>query len=223
MSDRDRIVALAGVFQSAYLVQQLARQDKVEDPAFSHSINSILITDADSTLEIYGGLAGIRRGLEVLRDKMLGRTEAPDLETARYVLGLIQLASKLARQPEMLQAMATEIELIQSRYQDGGAPLFDTVDDLAELYARTISTLTPRIIVSGEHGYLTDPRTATRVRAMLLAGIRAAYLWYQLGGRRWHLLFSRKRLGNGAAKLLEESETGNGSGSNNTTDETTAD
>jgi len=104
--------------------------------------------------------------------------------------------------------MATDIDLIRSQRENSGNPLLDTIDDLAQLYARTISTLTPRIIVSGEHGYLTNPRTAARVRAVLLAGIRAAYLWNQLGGRRWHLVFRRSRTGKAADQLLQELETG---------------
>ncbi|KPK12656.1 MAG: hypothetical protein AMJ68_01025 [Acidithiobacillales bacterium SG8_45] len=206
MSDRDRILALAGVFQSAYLVQEIARNDNVEEPAFSHSINSILITDAASTLEIFGDVEGIRRGLQVLREKMSGGSGVPDLEMARYVLGLLQLASKLARDPEMLKAMATDIDLIRVQRESSSNPLLDTIDDLAQLYARTISTLTPRIIVSGEHGFLTNPRNAARVRAVLFAGIRAAYLWHQLGGRRWHLIFWRGRMGKAADQLLQELE-----------------
>jgi high frequency lysogenization protein len=211
MSDRDRTIALAGVFQSAYLVQQIARNNHIDEPAFSHSIHSILITDADDTLDIFGGIDGVRRGLLVLRDKMFGGDSAPDFEMARYVLALVQLAAKLARNPDMLQLMATEIDVIRSQHGDGTNAALDTVDDLAELYANTISTLTPRIIVSGEHGYLTDPRTASRVRAALLAGIRAAYLWYQMGGRRWQLIFFRRKVGNAANALLAESGEESGS------------
>jgi high frequency lysogenization protein len=213
MNDRDRILALAGIFQAANLVRELAHSDSAEEPVFSHSINSILVTDATSTLEIFGHAEGIRRGLQVLREKMFGGHGVPDLEMARYVLGLIQLAAKLARNPEMLQRMATEIDLIRSQREASGNPLLDTVDDLAQLYERTISTLTPRIIVSGEHGYLTNPRTAARVRAVLLAGIRAAYLWHQLGGRRWHLIFRRRRIGQTADSLLQQFETGGGDNS----------
>ena len=35
---------------------------------------------------------------------------------------------------------------------------------------------------------------ADLIRALLLAGIRSAFLWRQLGGRRWKLLFRRRRL-----------------------------
>jgi len=193
---RDRTIALAGVFQSALLVQNLARHDRADEPAFSHSINSILLTDADTTEAVFGGANGVRMGLVEMRDKMLGQGTRPDFELARYVLALTQLAGKLIRKPVILQGMATEIEIIASQHQDNSSA-FDTINELAQLYTHTISTLTPRIVVSGEHGYLTDPRTAARVRATLLAGIRAAFLWIQLGGRRWHLIFTRKKIASG--------------------------
>jgi high frequency lysogenization protein len=77
------------------------------------------------------------------------------------------------------------------------------VEKLAEIYAQTISTLTPRILVNGEHGHLSNPLIAAKVRAALLAGIRAAFLWRQLGGRRWQLLLQRRRI-IGAARNLRE-------------------
>jgi high frequency lysogenization protein len=35
---------------------------------------------------------------------------------------------------------------------------------------------------------------AERIRAILLAGARAAWLWRRLGGRRWHLIFTRSQI-----------------------------
>jgi high frequency lysogenization protein len=77
------------------------------------------------------------------------------------------------------------------------------VEKLAELYTQTISTLTPRIMVNGEHGHLSNPLIAAKVRAALFAGIRSAFLWHQLGGSRWQLLFSRKKIAGEAANILE--------------------
>ena len=209
---RDRTIALAGVFQSVLLIQSLARFDRADEPAFSNSINSILQTEADSTEAVFGGVVGVRMGLEEMRDKMLGQGIKPDLEMARYVLSLIQIAGKLLRKTGMLQDMATEIEIIASHRQ-GNNITIDTIDELAQLYTRTISNISPRIVVSGERGYLTDSRNAARVRAALLAGIRASFLWLQLGGRRWQLIFSRKKIGIAAGDLLNElmSSTGRGS------------
>ena len=42
--------------------------------------------------------------------------------------------------------------------------------------------------------YLTNPANQNRIRALLLAGVRAAILWRQSGGSRLTLLLRRKAL-----------------------------
>mgnify|MGYP000520694154 CR=1 FL=1 len=66
--------------------------------------------------------------------------------------------------------------------------------DIAELYTRTVSKMTPRIIVSGQPQYLQNPRVTDWIRTLLLAGLRSATLWQQLGGGRFDLMFRRKKL-----------------------------
>jgi high frequency lysogenization protein len=44
--------------------------------------------------------------------------------------------------------------------------------------------LSPRIMVNGDPAHLNNPENANRIRALLLAGIRAAMLWRQSGGGR---------------------------------------
>jgi high frequency lysogenization protein len=73
---------------------------------------------------------------------------------------------------------------------------------LADTYSQTISTLSPRIMVSGENNQLKNPENANRVRALLLAGIRSAVLWRQCGGRQWHLLLQRRKLIESARQLM---------------------
>jgi high frequency lysogenization protein len=60
-------------------------------------------------------------------------------------------------------------------------------------------------MVNGEHGHLGNPVVAAKVRAALFAGIRSAFLWHQLGGNRWQLLFSRKKIATEAGKILRGS------------------
>ena len=73
---------------------------------------------------------------------------------------------------------------------------------LAEVYQRNISTLSPRVMVTGEPLHLQNPDNQNRIRAVLLAGVRAAILWQQCGGNRWTLLFGRRRLVDAARSLL---------------------
>ena len=65
---------------------------------------------------------------------------------------------------------------------------------LADIYSQTVSQLQPRIMVKGEPNYLQNPDNQNRIRSLLLAGIRAAWLWRQVGGSRWRIVFGRNKL-----------------------------
>jgi high frequency lysogenization protein len=207
----DRMLALAGLFQAARLAQQLAREGRAEASTLAASVQSLLIIDAPTTESVYGGAQGVRPGLELLRDKLAGgNTDTSDVEIARYVIGMIHLESQLRRRPEMQDAVRRGIEATREQMKffeaaENGETLHPRlVEKLAELYTQTISTLTPRIMVNGEHGHLSNPSIAAKVRAALFAGIRSAFLWHQLGGSRWQLLFSRKKIAGEAANILED-------------------
>lgn len=207
-SFHDQVLALAGIFQSACLVQQLAREGQTDSAALCTSIQSILALDAPDVETIYGGARGVRLGLELLNTKLTGKTKSADMEMARYVVALVQLESSLRRHPKMLDDIRQGIDTAraQMKFFEGDAPVDGVhpllMEKLAQLYSQTISTLTPRIMVSGEHGHLSNPAIAAKVRAALLAGIRSAVLWRQLGGRRWQLLFNRGKIARSAGELL---------------------
>lgn len=205
----DRTLALAGLFQAARLAQQLAREGRAEMSAFAASIQSLLLIDAPSTDAVYGGAQGAALGLGLLRNKLTGETDTGDVEIAKYVIGMIHLETQLRRRPEMQEAIRRGIEAAQSQMkffeaaENGETVHPRLVEKLAELYTQTISTLTPRIMVNGEHGHLANPLIAAKVRAALFAGIRSAFLWRQLGGNRWQLLFNRRKIATEAAGILE--------------------
>ena len=207
-----RTLALAGVFQSARLVQGLARRGEADMAAFNASIRSVLRIDAESAEAIYGGADGVTLGLTMLRDRLNVRTDSDEVEMLRYIVAIIQLERALAKHPDMLHQIGEGIGTIESQMaffaadgtNESGNVHPALVDKLAELYSRTLSTLTPRIMVNGEHGHLSNPTIAARVRAALFAGIRSAVLWRQSGGRRWHLVFLRRRISQQASEVLRE-------------------
>ena len=208
--DWDRTLALAGLFQAAHLVQRLARNGQVDTEAFVTCTNSILKTDTETTADVYGNASGVGLGLKLLRDKLSGRSDHADLEIARYVVSSIQLAGKIKKQQKLLDAIQDGLKTIKSQMQFfNGEQTRNSVHPnliakLAELYLKTISTLKPRIMVSGEQGYLANPGTTQKVRVALFAGIRSAFLWKQLGGSRWQLLFGRSRIVADASNILNE-------------------
>lgn len=207
----DRILALAGIFQAAHLVQQLARHGTSNRTALVTSINSVLALDSKTAQDIYGGARGLTLGLQLLRDRLIGRADRSDMEMARYVVNIMQLERKLARDISMLAAIR---ERLQSLAEQMPAFTTDTGTDdevsptlaakLAELYGMTLSTLTLRIMVSGEQGYLANPTISDKVRAALFAGTRSAYLWRQLGGQRWQLLLGRNAIAREAVRILDQ-------------------
>jgi high frequency lysogenization protein len=61
--------------------------------------------------------------------------------------------------------------------------------------------------VAGDPEILKRTDTQHRVRAILLAGVRAAVLWRQLGGKRRHILFSRQQILDSAEHTLNNIST----------------
>ena len=65
---------------------------------------------------------------------------------------------------------------------------------IGQLYAKTLSTLRPRVLVQGNPHYLGQPAVVAEVRAALLAAVRSAVLWRQRGGSLWDLALQRRRM-----------------------------
>ena len=195
------VIALAGIFQSAALVVQVACQGNADSHAYEASIRSIFDTEPRDPPSVYGGTEGVRLGLNTLIDQ-LSKPEKRNIELTRHVIAIIVLERKLARLPSMLRAIAAGID--KARQQAEHFSLFheNVIASLADLYISTISKLTPRIIVRGEHGHLSNPNNASKVRALLLAGIRSAVLWRQCGGNRWQLLLKRRQITSTAQHLV---------------------
>jgi len=191
----DRTLALAGLFQAAYLVQQIARSGRLQDDAaFEANINSIFNRDAESTEAVYGGKDGIRLGLNSLRAQLAKQNPVRDLELTKYVLGVMHLERQLAKRGYMLEKIAEGIERARAQVQYFSLTHSNVIASLAGIYSDTISTLTPRIMVNGEPQHLANPDNANKIRALLLSAIRSAVLWRQCGGGRFKLLFERSAM-----------------------------
>ena len=196
MANRDNIIPLAGMFQAGYLIYDLAHKGRTDAyEAYEASINSILITDAETTEAVYGDVSGVGYGLQLLSELFDKSNKARDMEIARYVLGVIHLEKKLRKVPSMDDRIVSGIELAKNQAASFENPLHENViANLANTYAETISTIQPKIMVAGEPEYLTNTATANKIRALLLALMRSTVLWLQKGGSRWDLIFQRKKI-----------------------------
>jgi high frequency lysogenization protein len=202
----DRCIALAALFQATHLVARIARHGSADTAATEASIYSLFQIDADSTEAIFGGLPGVTVGLHRLQDHLTGKT-SDDMETSRYVIALLHLERKLMKQGDMVREIQNGIELATRRLEHFPMLHENILAQLADIYAETISTLQPRIMVQGEPMHLQNPENINLIRALLLAGIRAALLWRQCGGSRLQLLFGRKKIAARVKKLLQEADS----------------
>ena len=197
-SASDRALALAGVFQAASMVHSIAHRGICDAPARQASIDSLFRFDAEKTIEVYGDISGIRYGLRQLCQNIAHPSEpSPAL---RYTLTLLKLAKQASRS-DMLSTIGNELQSLKTESDDS-----ERLRGLSDLYAKTISQMQPRVIVTGDPALLKDNANTTLIRALLLAGIRSAILWQQSGGTRTYLVFSRKRIVFEAEKLLNHAE-----------------
>lgn len=192
----DRVIALAGVLQSAALVAQIAENKTYSQPCFDASLQSILVTDPTSTIEVFGGQASnLQLGLEAVANL----NKLNEMVT-RYAISLLAVESQLKKRPDILATIGRRLKHLQ--HQIHGDDEYSQLQRLSGVYQDTISTLPFRIQVAGEREHLTQPIISAKIRAILFAGVRSAMLWRQVGGSKWQVVFGKKKMKIIAEQLL---------------------
>lgn len=198
----NQVIALAGIAQAAALVEQLATTGKADERALEITISSLLKTESDSVLDVYGNdLANLALGLKNLDAQLTGYEIAyPD--QARYCASLVFLERELSEQKSMLKTISIGLERAKAQTDHFNLLHENVLANLGDIYVQTISKLQPRVMVNGVPEILQRQETANKIRACLLAGIRSAMLWKQCGGRRWKFLLFRKKIQIETQRLL---------------------
>jgi len=201
-SDADHALALAGVFQGARMTFELARLGHTDEKMLQAGVATLFVTHPRTVAEVYGSPTALEMGLRHFIFQ-LSSPQDRNPEVTRYSIRLLQLGQQLHKQPQRLQALGEALDNFQSRADAFEFDAETRYRQLAEIYREFISPLPPRILVQGDPVRLRDERIAARIRAALLSGVRSAHLWYQCGGRRWHLITRHRRLLAAARELLE--------------------
>jgi len=192
---QEQLVALGAVFEAAVLADKIARTGQVSEASMGCMLGSLLVRDPKSTLDVYGGDdLNLRDGYRALISSLERNPSALQREPLRYALAMIGLERQLDKRGDMLQVMGSRLDQIQQQVEHFGLVHDNVIAACAGLYQDTISTFRQRIQVHGDMRFLQQPNNAAKIRALLLAGIRSARLWRQLGGHRWQLVFSRSKL-----------------------------
>jgi high frequency lysogenization protein len=204
MTIENQTLALAGIFQSAALIEQLATGGELNQAAFDCSFDSLFTFNAPTAMDVFGNLSGLTRGLKVLSLYLNSENQDPGKDVAYYVLSMLKLASRLKSDEKLAAEIQSKLQKVESQSRDFELSRHSVVNQIDGVYQSTLSTIKPRVMVQGEQAYLRNPDTAGKIRTLLLAGIRAAVLWQQLGGSKWKLVFFRKKYVNTASQLLQK-------------------
>jgi high frequency lysogenization protein len=191
---QNQVLALAGIVQATYLVDHVARTGQVDPAPFNAIIHSLFAFEPDSPESVYGGSYNLQLGLRVLHDLLSGQRRDEYRQCVRYALGVLHLQKHLARQSAMQGTIRSRLQHAEKKLEHFTQDINDISSSIAAIYQDTVSHFKYRIQVTGSHQQLQNPANADRIRALLLAAIRSAFLWRQLGGNRWQLLLGRAKL-----------------------------
>ncbi|WP_320827214.1 high frequency lysogenization protein HflD [Reinekea sp.] len=197
-------MALAGIFQAASLVDQLAKLGQLENDQLTNALKTVLNSEPSSFDDVFNGLSSLSHGLTVLNTALARNGQGVGREVLQYAMAIIAVQTKLNKRPDLVDELSKALTRTadQQRYFDSYTHEA-VIGSAARCYQNSISQLNFRIRVTGNPSHLQNPKVAEKVRTLLLYGVRCALLWQQSGGRRWHLMWYREKLQRSAQALTD--------------------
>lgn len=206
-SFEDKTLALAGVQQAAVLIQQLLADNRCDQTAFEASINSIYLIDAPNVAAVYGGKQGVILGLKQLLQFLSAKSHnSVEQQVARHIFGMLQMERHLSRDAAMRNTLLKKINYAKNQAEFFNSTHPAVIASLSRIYEETIGKFPFKIHIMGRRELLTNSEFMHKIRALLLAGIRSAVLWQQVGGGRWQLIFNRTFYKKAAEDLIKSSK-----------------
>jgi len=196
----EQVIALSGIFASSSAVHEIATANKLLPNTSACLIKSLTVINPATTLDVFGGdIADIKVGIKNLVLSMSNNRSDVSLNNSLkaisyYSFSLIKLEKMLNKRADLLSKISNRLPYIEGQCEHFGALHENVMSSCADVFLQTVSTLPNRIRIIGTYEYLKNANNTNAIRALLLAGIRCAMLWRQLGGNRWHFLFKRKLL-----------------------------
>ncbi|BAV98232.1 high frequency lysogenization protein HflD [Lysobacter enzymogenes] len=188
----ERTLALAGLAQALAQVRRIADTGQANASVLQTALDSVFRIDASSPSAVYGGIAQLRPGLMLAQDYFSSRVK--DEHLPRLGLAVLQLERRFVQDGAMTEKVLSGIRAQADNAQRLGSAHPDVIAALGTLYADTLSHLRPRVLVQGNPHYLGQPGVVAEVRAVLLAAVRSAVLWRQLGGSYWDFVLRKRAM-----------------------------
>ena len=177
-----QVLALSAVVSAADAADRIAVGSGNEPP--EHLLNGVFSLEQDRMEALFEPQEAFQADLDKAADLLRGEQRSP--HPARYTVMLLKLATSLQKSKPITTKLRHLLEQTPATDRDAHRA--------AEIYSETLSHLRPTIIVHGTRDRLHQPSVADAIRASLLAGVRYAWAWQQLGGRQWHLILRRGRI-----------------------------
>ncbi|MCE3237777.1 MAG: lysogenization regulator HflD [Gammaproteobacteria bacterium] len=202
--DQERVLALAGIIQASALLYEMVMENKLDETAFTVCMNSIYNQEPAHFMDVYGSLEGLHKGLFVLSGIFTAPKSLAYKEISRYTISALHLARKLVKNTALTEKLSSKVRFASTQAQYFSATHSNVISSIAQAYVDTLGMLPFRIQIIGRPEIMKRPEILDKARALLMAAVRSAILWQQLGASQWQLLFKRKALMNTAQKLLGE-------------------
>lgn len=207
-------MALGALFQCCGQITRVASTGYFDELAASCVLRAMLVTDPKTLEDIYDPpqlATGLRLMLEALGNSPGDKTREI-IDITKIAFKIIALELSIERSAGVFARMGGEIDRIRALagQEDPNCTAPDCrivlkqdyVREYAVLYQSLISPNFTKLIIYGEAAVLSRTENQEKIRALILAGIRAALLWRQEGGRRRWLFFRRKAILDYARNLL---------------------
>lgn len=201
---QQQVIALAGVVQAARMVDQVAKTGSYPAAFFEASLRSLFAFDAPTVDAVYGNIQGVKLGLRSVVDMLTDATNEDHVAMGAYVRGLLKLEDQFGKRPDLQEVVASRLGHVNFKAQHFSDDAVELAASISAIYQDTISRLPYRIKVKGNVQHLQQTKNADLVRTLLLAGLRSAHLWRQLGGRPRHFLFKGGKLAATASDLSKQ-------------------
>jgi high frequency lysogenization protein len=192
MDVRSRVLALAGLLQALKLVRQIADTGHADGEGERNALDSVFRIDATSAEAVYGNARSLRGGLLLLRDYFTDRSG--DQALPKLGMAVLQIERRFVADESLAQQVLEGIHALESIAERQGSIHPDVISKLGQLYADTISHLRPKVIVQGNPHYLQQADVVAEIRALLLAALRSAVLWRQMGGTLWDFVLRKRAM-----------------------------
>ena len=197
----DRVLALAGLVQALRQVRRIADTGQADAAVLAASLDSVFRIDAASPEDVYGGAREVRPGLLLLRDYLSSQSNDPQLP--KLALAVTQLERRFSADDAVGEAVHEGILAIKPKADQLGSSHPEVLSALGSLYAETVSHLRPKVMVQGNPHYLGQADIVAEIRAILLAALRSAVLWRQMGGSVWDLFLRRRTMQQSIERWLD--------------------